>query len=725
LQAIFVYPLGQSIGFIEWSFAPEYFIISTSSYCIMSRHYDKGHNYEIVDADETITSADFLPTSNTNNQGHSPTIPSREAIDAKNTLQSFDSKLPTPAVLPAAGSVHAFAIDTQPTLPTGEAIDGKNTLRTFDSNKLTPSAESICIPTTDLQPTIPTGEAIDFKNTLRTFDSNRPTPDVEIIPIPDTDMQPTIPNGEAINAKNTLQSFYKNEESNGQTVPHSASNDSMQELVRASTVSPGELSLEETAESSTVVAVALEAENNVVYAELAAGSNTIAPGSGDGLPTRPWYKNVTNILLLALIAVLAPVGLVVYFGLSGRNDSSGQGANSSPTNSPIAVLSSAPTVAMPSLSPSISQDTLNMRAEALTSYINNITLLNQTIAINGTSPESLALSWMITNDTALDTIELTNVNEISSSSIGFKVRQRFPLLVMWFQQTETEVWAITEGWLVDPDECNWYGITCDLIYDANSNKTQNAIVQITYDGISSYVGVIPWDFGLLSYLQHAEWKDSRENEKNAKKLQGTLPETIGLLTRMTSFSIMDNALTGTLPDSVGQWTLLTYFTIQHTGLFGTMPSTIGLWTSLTYFDVSINSNLTGTIPDSIGQWTAMTFFANYLNSLSGTLPDSIGQWADIFVFEVAYNRLMGTLPDTIGQWTTISLFDVSANVLTGSIPSSIGNWSAIGEAYFDFNDFTGTMPYAICDFIEQGDSLWADCSINCTCCTECNSLRKI
>jgi hypothetical protein len=64
---------------------------------------------------------------------------------------------------------------------------------------------------------------------------------------------------------------------------------------------------------------------------------------------------------------------------------------------------------------------------------------------------------------------------------------------------------------------------------------------------------------------------------------------------------------GTLPESIGKWTDLSSFSVVGNALTGTLPHSIGLWTALTSFDVFDNS-FNGTLPDSIGEWTAMKYF---------------------------------------------------------------------------------------------------------------------
>jgi Leucine-rich repeat (LRR) protein len=620
--------------------------------------------------------------------------------------------------------------------------------------------------------TLPTGQIIDGKNTLQAFEGRPTSPLAAISPAPEDDrVHPTLPNGQIINAKNTLQTFPVGGTTNHPPIPR-------EEEVKRSPDPPHPMAAPSPA---TVVAVAVDGGDHLIYAEVAPepmqiSTISLEPEGTDIAPVAaPWYKGrSTALAVLAIVALSLSIGLGLYFGLAA-----GDGINQRfPTKAPTKpfTMSPSPSPTMGNVATTNFNQTL--RAMVLTSYINNITFSNETIVPNGTSPECLALAWLIANDTTLDTFAVIDPEyPISTNAIGFHIRQRYPLLVLWFQQTATEQWAITTGWLTDPNECSWYGITCAAtMVDYNAfiqtddfiDNVENAVVEISFTKLaSSYVGVLPADVGLLTHLQHFEIRDTYVmNEGRAPFLRGSLPDSIGVWTALTYFGVSGNfGLKGTLPSSIGQWTALTYLDVSDNGLTGTLPNSMGRWTALTYFDVSNNlyftgqfplsvgnwtaltycdvsrnvligavpvdigqwtalnymaisfNYFTGVIPDIIGQWTALTRFDAASNQLTGTLAYNIGQWTSLTYFSVRENKVNGTLPDTIGEWTALTYFDVSSNALNGTIPMSIGNWSLIETADFSVNQFMGTMPYAICQSIDPDlDLLQVDCTVNCTCC---------
>jgi hypothetical protein len=260
----------------------------------------------------------------------------------------------------------------------------------------------------------------------------------------------------------------------------------------------------------------------------------------------------------------------------------------------------------------------------LTSFINNITLSNRTIASTGPTPEDQALSYLIVNDTTFTFTQLLELNSMMTNMVQFRIRQRYALLTLWFQQAFTNTtWDVRIGWL-NANECdNWYGINCASINLGDTVGMQNVVTAV----------------------------DLYNNN-----MKGTISVDLGLLTAMKSFNVYRNALTGTLPASIGQWTALTSFSVFNNALTGTLPASIGQWIALTFIDVGINA-LTRTLPASIGQWTALTYFDVSVDDLTGTIPASIGNWSQIQYAYFYYNEFTGTMPNGICTYINATIFD--------------------------------------------------------------------
>jgi hypothetical protein len=167
-------------------------------------------------------------------------------------------------------------------------------------------------------------------------------------------------------------------------------------------------------------------------------------------------------------------------------------------------------------------------------FINNITLTEQRpIAyppLNTTSPrpEELALQWLIVNDT---------LKLLPDSPDGrFRLKQRYALLTLWFQQTSTNTtWLSKANWLTAADECSWAGIrTCN-------GQIQNAVTYILMSN-NNMKGVIPADLGLLTSLEYADFR--------INAFTGTLPASIGNWTSIKAAAFNGNGFTGSMPNGI-------------------------------------------------------------------------------------------------------------------------------------------------------------------------------
>jgi hypothetical protein len=205
----------------------------------------------------------------------------------------------------------------------------------------------------------------------------------------------------------------------------------------------------------------------------------------------------------------------------------------------------------------------------LTSFINNITLSTRTIAVNGPTPEDQALNYLIVNDTTFNFSQLLELNSMMTNVVQSRIRQRYALLTLWFQQAfAVTKWKTVTGWLVNANECdNWYHITCTSI------------------DLGGTVGMQDVDLGLLAAL-------------------------IG-------FSVFTNELTGTLPVSIGEWTAMKYFVVYTNELTGTIPASISNWSKIqaAYFD---GNKFTGTIPGGICHYMNVYLVADCKSEINCT-----------------------------------------------------------------------------------------------------------
>jgi hypothetical protein len=181
----------------------------------------------------------------------------------------------------------------------------------------------------------------------------------------------------------------------------------------------------------------------------------------------------------------------------------------------------------------------------LTNYINSITLSKRTIAKNGPTPEDQALNYLIFTDTTFNDSQLLTLNSMMPNAVQFRIRQRYALLTLWYQQSATNTeWYRNSGWMENANECdNWAGISCAAADFGGTVGIQNVTTAVDF---------------------------------KTNNVKGTISADLGLLNALTSFNVFDNRMSGALPESIGQWTNLTYFDISNNyGFNGTLPASIG------------------------------------------------------------------------------------------------------------------------------------------------------
>jgi hypothetical protein len=247
---------------------------------------------------------------------------------------------------------------------------------------------------------------------------------------------PILPNGEEINAKNT--NFDYNEEDHIGNAQHDSNGHYSHHPVRMTAtksfgarddaihhhnhtnVTPYHHDL------PAVQAIAIEVLPNIVRAKLVetppeTDTNTDLPSPCTTTPPPPiqlpWYRHrvafwcfwCVNVITFGAVAA----GIGVYCGSGNCAPNTKDGTSSSnPTVSPIDAV----------------------KEFTLSTFINNITWSGRNLTMQGNTPEDAALQWMIASDDTFHVSLLLKLNSSEANEVQFRIRQRYALLTLWFQQ---------------------------------------------------------------------------------------------------------------------------------------------------------------------------------------------------------------------------------------------------------------------------------------------------
>ncbi|KAG4382392.1 hypothetical protein JHK82_039063 [Glycine max] len=145
------------------------------------------------------------------------------------------------------------------------------------------------------------------------------------------------------------------------------------------------------------------------------------------------------------------------------------------------------------------------------------------------------------------------------------------------------------------------------------------------------------------------------------KLNGSIPEWLGeRLGVLEELDLSLCSIKGSIPDSIGRLSKLKVLLLSGNFLTGRMPSTLGNLTRLSVLDLSGNS-------------------------LSWPVPDSVSKLGNLSRLDLSYNFLSGSVPPELGALSSLQFLNLSGNSFTGSVPSQLGNLSKLVEVDLSMN----------------------------------------
>ncbi|XP_027356771.1 MDIS1-interacting receptor like kinase 2-like [Abrus precatorius] len=274
-----------------------------------------------------------------------------------------------------------------------------------------------------------------------------------------------------------------------------------------------------------------------------------------------------------------------------------------------------------------------------------------------------------------------------------------PILGSWI----TNVTATTQS------PCSWPGITCD-------SQGSVIVINLAYKGLE----------GTLQNLNLSAFPNLIRLDLKVNKLTGTIPQNIGVLSKLKILDLSTNYLDGTLPLSMANLTQLYELDVsgndikgmldprffpdgtdhpktgliairnllfQDTSLGGTIPNEIG---NLKYLTVLVldGNNFHGSIPPSICNCTHLRVLSMLENYLSGKVPPSIGKLTNLTDLRFYSNNLYGKLPQEFAKLSSLTLLHISWNNFTGELPQLCTSGKLVNFSA-SYNNFTGPIPVSL------------------------------
>nr|POF20083.1 lrr receptor-like serine/threonine-protein kinase gso2 [Quercus suber] len=188
---------------------------------------------------------------------------------------------------------------------------------------------------------------------------------------------------------------------------------------------------------------------------------------------------------------------------------------------------------------------------------------------------------------------------------------------------------------------------------------------------------------------------------------GSIPTSVGNLTKLTSLALSYNSFNGMLPLSLLNLPNLSTLSLDNNQVFGPLPNHVSGLLNLNV--LSLRSNfLNGTLPSwlfnlpslvrlnlgdnqfigEIGEFKSNSLEYLHLeyNKLHGSIPRSLLNLPNLSTLYLRNNQLVGPLPVHISSLNLVEL-DLSSNFLNGTLPSWLFSLPSLVELSIASNQF--------------------------------------
>ncbi|XP_056161989.1 probable leucine-rich repeat receptor-like protein kinase At1g35710 [Syzygium oleosum] len=221
----------------------------------------------------------------------------------------------------------------------------------------------------------------------------------------------------------------------------------------------------------------------------------------------------------------------------------------------------------------------------------------------------------------------------STSSFTVKVienKDEAEALLNWKSALDNHSQSLLSSWHGN-SPCGFTGVSCnDYGVVAHLNL--------------SYLGLR----GTLDGLDFSRLTNVVSLELGNNSIYGSIPSSVGNLSKLNSLDLCGNELSGDIPPSIGMLESLHSLSLCANNLSGHILQEIGRLDSLLKLDLSINA-LTGSIPASLGNLSSLNYLYLWKNQLSGFIPISLGKLGNLIEFDISQNNISGSIPREISD----------------------------------------------------------------------------
>lgn len=181
----------------------------------------------------------------------------------------------------------------------------------------------------------------------------------------------------------------------------------------------------------------------------------------------------------------------------------------------------------------------------------------------------------------------------------------------------------------------------------------------------------------------------------SSSIYGSIPSSIGSLSRLSSLYLSYNSITGSMPTTLEKLLSLSILDLSQNLLTGQIPSEISALGNLSKLDLSSNF-LSGGIPPYFGSLSSLKQLNLSNNSLSSFIPAQLGNLSQLVELDLGFNSLFGSLPKELGGLRSLRKLLIGNNELEGSLPDGLfQKLTQLEDLVLCRNYFVDTLPDAI------------------------------
>jgi len=370
-----------------------------------------------------------------------------------------------------------------------------------------------------------------------------------------------------------------------------------------------------------------------------------------------------------------------------------------PIESPAELPTEAPV--LPILSPVVTlspQEKEEMELEIyeynMKEFLSSISFKGEATIYDPNTPESLAQQFLAFDDPLR--LDSTNPDQ------QWRITQRYALMTLWYHSES--MWIISDRWLLDRDECKWFGVQCNEVGEVNAISLEN----------NNLNGEIPDDFFLLVSLKSINFAGNflegniplslqmltqlEEIYLDRNRLRGLLTEfDFTPLQSLQTIDVSFNEFRGPIPESIYDLQSLQYLVLDNNQFEGGISVSITKLSDTLQRLTLSNNQLTGNIVPELGQLLNLEVLWLFNNDFTGPLfTEEFLNMQSLTVLDVVMNEISGEIPTEFGDMPNLRYLNLGKNKFTGIIPSQLpANLQVLNV---EDNDLSGRIPFEIQEY---------------------------